>query len=178
MAAFPSSYVATTSSAITRAADVGPIFPFLPIPQASTWYAKGIELGTGLTSGSNGLWGIGNSTNAALFVLNNGSNVYRATHRRAADTSSTQGAGDAFGNTLELRTTLDGTGVVQLGQSINAAAESVAAAGGANALAGTYNTTTLTLNSRDDAYTTVGFFALQKFVVAAGVQSLAVMRSL
>jgi hypothetical protein len=171
-ALFPSSYIKTTTATVTRAAEALTL-PFMAAPRAMTIYAKFVERGTASTGGTNGVLGIGASTNAALFLFNE-SGLYKITHRRASDVASAAASTPSLGQVCELRGLLNGDGSVQLGQSIAGAAEVVASASGANALAAAWFDTTLTINSRfaGDA----GFIAIGAIRIAAGVQTLAYMR--
>jgi hypothetical protein len=150
-------------------------FPFRAPPQASTWYVKFIERGTAATA-SGGVLGIGNSTNAALFVFSAGvSTGYRVLHRRGADVFATASAVPNAGDTVELRAVLSASGTVLLGQSVNGAAEVVTAASGANALASAWSDTILTVNSRGPGSEGIGDFMSVR--IAAGTQTLVTMRA-
>lgn len=173
-AAFPSSYIATAGSAVTRAADALS-FPFGPVPQALTVYADGYELGTVLGGTTAGVFDIGNSGNESYFLYNSGSNVYRVTHRTASDSNAMLAAAPSFGDRVELRAAMASDGSHTLGQTINAGSETTAT-GGANAFTSAFAATTMQVGNR--AGSVAGFFALRRLVVAAGVQSLATMRAL
>lgn len=161
------------SVALNLGADDGLTFGYLGLPRALTVYCRFIEGGTAGGGGTNGLFAIGGSTNAALFVANNGSNVYRLTHRRASDVHSAQAAAPTSGDLVELRAILHADGSVQLGQSINGAAETLAAASAANALATTWNAATIWFNERSGSK---GASSFVQFRIAAGLQTLAYLR--
>lgn len=170
--AVPTSLIITTSATGTRAVDsLG--FPLLALPQASTWYTKFIERGTLLSGTSTGLLGIGASTDAALFLLNNGG-FYEVAHRRSADVSSTLTVAPSYGQLVELRAIVNADGSVQLGQSIDGGTETLATASAANAFAAAWHDTTLTFADRGGAPGYAAFLAVR---IGAGVQTMAQMRA-
>lgn len=170
--AFSTSYIPTTTVAVTRTAETYQL-PFTLPPQELTVYVKGVEAGTVLTSGA-GLFALGGSANASLLVLNTG-NKYQALHRTAVDVTSTAAAAPAIGDVVELRICLFGDGSVQLGQSINSAAEVVAAQSVANTFAASWLTQIAYLGDRSGA---AGFFNFQSFKIVAGSRSLDEMRAI
>jgi hypothetical protein len=175
LASFASSYIPTTSAAVTRAAD-SLSFAFPYAPQAMTVYADFVEGGAVQTVG-NKIFVVGNGT-AAPYLDTRGytGQVYTAFHHNGTSVvSSVAAATPTLGQRVELRTALAATGTVTLGQSINGASEVVAATSGTNTLAAAWSGSTVLLGTVD---VNPSFLALRKFVVAAGVQSLATMRSL
>jgi hypothetical protein len=170
--AFATSYVATAGATVSRVADALS-FPFPYTPQAMTVYVRHIERGTLSTGTSTGLIGIGASTNPAFFVYSNGG-VYAVVHRRVADVGATALATPSLGALNEVRAVLYADGSVQIGQSVNGAAETVSAQSAANALAGAWFDSTLTINERGGG---VGFNAFQAVKVLRGVHTLAEMRA-
>jgi hypothetical protein len=176
LAAFASSDIPTGATAVTRAAD-SMSFAFPYAPQAMTVYADFVESGDTLLTGGNGVFAIGDSTNEALFVGGNQPGAYFLLHRRAGDVASTAAAVPTLGQRVELRGVMQADGSVFLGQSVDAAAEAVAATSAANAVSTSFSAATLRINGRT-AGTTDGFIALRSLKIAAGVQSMATMRSL
>jgi len=173
--AFPSSYIPTTSAAVTRAADALS-FPFLPVPQAMTVYADFVEIGNMIAASGAGVFAIGRSTNEAIFA--DGGATYETVHRVAGDVSSVAAATPAYGNHVELRVLANPNGSVALGQSINGATEVVAATSAGNAFGASFSFAELMVNGRTAAGSTVGFLALRSLKIAAQIQSLDVMRAL
>lgn len=176
--AFPSSYIPTTSAAVTRAADACS-WPFLAVPQAMTVYGKYYDLGSaiqGATTGT-GIIDLGVYSGAAgttVVSYISGGNVL--TNVYAAGAQNTGGVTKAaYGELGEVRTALSADGSAVTGCSVNGGAESVGSASAANALTGSFRTAVLSVNTLG---ATVGFLALSSLKVAAGVQTLTVMRQL
>lgn len=144
----PSSYIQQTVASLTRATDTfGVALPTgAATPMASWWYIKFIELGNIASGSVVGVMGVGDSANAALFLLPNVE--YEVIHRRAADAASGLGVAPVFGDTVELLVVLYADGSVVIRQSINGAAETVGVTSAANALATAWSLATLRLNSR------------------------------
>lgn len=172
---FATSYIPTTTAAVARGADAYTL-PFTPPPQEMTFYIKFTEQGSVYTGNTNGLFGVGASTNAALYVLNSGAaGSYGVGHVRATTVSSVLATRPAIGAITEIRVVLFGDGSVQIGQSIAGAAETVGTQSAANALATAWFDALLTLNDRGGV---PGFSAIQSLKVVAGARSLAEMRAL
>lgn len=176
LGSFASSYIPTTTTAVTRAADALS-FPWANLPSAMTVYYNGVELGSVLSPNATRGWEVGNDASAGYFALRvNGSGKYNAIWLTGSgNSSSTAAAAPIIGNVVETRATLSSVGVVQLGQAINGGAEVVAAAGGALPLLSAFNTQALRPNGFGSE---AGFFAIAKIVIATGVQTLAVMQGL
>ncbi len=168
-----SSYIPTAAGTASRVADAL-TFALNILPRSMTAYAKFVEYGTIATGGTSGVLGIGAHVNPAFYVANDATGHYQVQHVRAGSVSSTAAAAPTLGQVVEVRAVLNADGSVQFGQSIAGAAEVVAAASAANALAAAWNDTTLTVNSIGGAST--GFAALLSLRIAAGVQTLATMR--
>ena len=171
---YPTAYIATAGATVTRNADTL-YFPFTDVPQALTVYVKGVERGSGFGSASAGIMAIGGQSNAALMLMNDGTNRYTLFHRRASDVQSQAAAATAWGDLVELHGVLYGDGSVALGQAINGAAEAVAATSGANALAASWSASRIYIGERNGD---PGAFAFLAVKVALGVKTLQEMRDL
>jgi hypothetical protein len=169
---FPTTAIATTTVAVTRATDALST-PFLLAPQAMTWYVRFIEGGSALTV-NDGLCGVGGNGSPALF-LRADSGVYRLMHHSVADASSAAAASPVLGDLVELRGVLNADGSVQLGQSLNGAAEVVAAASAANPLLAAWASPVFALAVGPGGTGTAAFRTVR---VAPGVRTLAQMRAL
>lgn len=171
---FPSSYLKTTAGTLPRSAD-GLSFPFNALPQALTMYAKIVERGSAQTTvQQSGVAYVGAAafTDPCFYLGSDTTGRYRG-----ADFGvfSTAAAGPAIGSTVELRALLFADGSVQLGQSINAGAEAVAAQSAAHAMGSAFSAPTLYVNALGTG--NVGFNAFVALRIAAGAQSLAYMRA-
>lgn len=169
--AFPSSPMATTTVAVTRAADALS-FPYNAVPQAMTVYAKFVELGTILTGTSSGLWDIGSSGDASLFCLNDGG-TYGSINRTTASVAAILGTAPSYGQGTELRVAVAADGSQVLGQSLGGAAETTVTAS-ANAFA-PFAAATLQVGGRAGGLQ--GFALFQSIRIAAGVQTMTTMQA-
>lgn len=173
---FPSSYIPTTSAAVTRSAD-SLSFPFYTTPRAMTVYWKGVEGGS-ITSGTNGVVFIVGGTGAAnpmFYVAENGAGKYNVVHHNGtASVLKAAAAAPSIGDTLELRAVLQSDGSVLLGQSISSGTEAVTAASSANTLNSAWASSVITAIGAS----ATGWHADQSLKVASGVQTLATMRAL
>lgn len=174
MASFPSSYISTVASTVTRAAEQLQ-FPFPWKPQAMTLYVKFEERGTIATNNGRIVSIADTGARLQLFSV---VSAYRVEYVNAAGASVTSqlAAAPVLGDSVELRAVLFSDGAVQAHQSINGAAETSAAKSAALALESAWNTQVLWLNSQST--TNVGFNAFISVKIATGEQSLSVMRSL
>lgn len=176
---FATSFISSAGAATTRQAD-SLSFPWPWPPQASTLYVNAVELGSVQTAAAR-VWEISNSTDVGprVFLAQN-AGVYRETHQNANGGSivtSAAAAAPAIGNTVELRALVNTDGSIQLGQSINGAAEAAPGASGGLALAAAWaSPTRLYVGSSNDA-NAWGFIAIVSIKVAAGIRSLADMRA-
>lgn len=132
---FPSSYIPTTTVSVTRNADSLslPIPAALTPPVALTLDVKLVELGSILTANARivEISETGDNINSLRLCENGGKYSARAGDAAGADAGvSTAAAAPSYADTVELRVLFSGAGLVTLGQSINGAAEVVAAATG------------------------------------------------
>ncbi|MFA6167801.1 MAG: hypothetical protein WC700_14365 [Gemmatimonadaceae bacterium] len=135
--AVPSSPIGTTTAAVTRAADLWS-FGWSRNPEAGTWYVDLIDLNVGATVATAFLLGTASGTNTAFSVYRYTGGKWNGQTTVAAGTSiSAVATADSFGDRAELRNVFAVSGgniTATLGQSINGAAEEVAAAGTARAI--------------------------------------------
>ena len=165
---FYSSPIFTTTAAVTRGAD-SLSFPIPFAPQAMTLYAKGVIASNGpfLEMGTA-------ASGKSLLRL---SSIAQITYWQDAGTTSVNavnGATTVAGDTDEVRGILNPNGSVQIGASVNGAAEVVGGASAASSFMPSW-TGSLLINHAAGAD---GFAAFQSVKIAAGVQSLATMRTL
>jgi hypothetical protein len=165
--------IPTTTGTVTTGAETFTL-PFRATPGPSTWYVRFVESGTLYTGLSSALLGIGASAVPSLFFLNDTSGHYAFEHREATDVYSSAAAAPTLGQLCEVRGVLGATGTSIIGQSINGGVEAVSSASAALAIASAWFDTTLTVNDRGGA---PGFTSIQAIRIAAGVQSLAYMRT-
>lgn len=173
---YPTSYKKTTTSAAARSADLLS-FPFTTVPQNMTVYVKFIERGQILQTDSRVLQiGAGNNSVPRL-VIREASGFYRVDHETAvAQVLSAQAAAPAMGNTVELRAVLGSDGSVICGQSINGAAETIAATSAGLTLSSAWSDTLLWLGQLNGA--SGGANAFLSVKVAKGTKTLTEMRAL
>ena len=169
----PSSYLDTTTATVTRTADAFSIACNI-IPQAMTVYAKWVEMGTTLYDAAGGVVYIGDAagTDPDFYIGTDGGQKYRGVHY---DKTSTAAATPVIGNTVEGRAVLQSDGSVYFGQSINAAAEVVAATSATKTLGAAWSGQTLYVNSLGTA--SKGLMALLSIRIAAGTKTLAQMQA-
>lgn len=173
--AFCSSPIATTAASVTRAYDQ-PVLPIAFLPQALTMYTQQTPEGG---AAADSIFGIGvQSTNGSLMVYRPTATTVRGYFQTAGGNVSTGSVTDALpGQTAEYRLTMTSAGVLTLGVSINGGAETVSTSSGPLALPAAWHDSNIYLE-QPLAQVTPNFAGWQKAIVAAGVQSLAVMRSL
>lgn len=146
----------------------------LALPQAMSIYVKFVERGTLSTGVTSGLIALGESVNPSVSIEST-PGAYAILHRRSSNVISPLGASPSLGQPTEALGLLYPNGSVQMIQSINGGAESAGPQSGANALAAAWNSTKLTIGSRGSG--TLGFTAISQVKIAAGVRSMALMRS-
>jgi hypothetical protein len=181
---FPSSYIQTVGTIITRAADRLE-FPFYAHPQAMTVYAHFIERAQPnwvIVGGfSPRIMHIGKSddTGARLLLYKpNGTASYRILHiNGSTQVSRDHTPSGPHGQRFEWRGILNSDGSVQIGVSKNGAAESLGTASAANTLAAAWSTPTLVSLGCIGA-NGQGDILLRSLIIAAGVQTLATMQGL
>lgn len=163
------SYIPTTSSAATRAADSF-YWDYSPVPQAMMVYCRFVEGGMG--SGVAYAWLVSGATNANPRVL-----LYRDTtggylgfhHNGTAAVSTSVLSAPAVGDTVEIVLILFADGSIQVVQSINGTAVTSTAATGALALATAWAGTRLWLNEAVATSIGANRYAEVKFVKYADV---------
>jgi len=176
-AAVPSSYIPTTTVAVTRNADTL-YFPFTLAPTAMTVFVRGVEMAPSLgVAGEPRLWQIGSAADgdSRFGVYKDTSSRYVAFHDPATFVASTAATVITRGQRTEVRAALSALGAATTGVSVNGGAE-VTATGAAQPLAVAWSDTRLYLNS-------VGAIAHSAYAythvcVALGEQPLDVMREL
>ncbi len=173
---FASSYIKTTTAAVTRVADQIS-WPFTLIPQAMTIYLVLVELGTFLrasveaTSFYYCYIGDDGSLEDSILVDANNGNI-RVRYQNNTVVNSTIGSPDPkIGDLVELRAVLFPDGAVQIHDSINGAAEVSGPKSAALALPLAWGNTKIWLNRPQD-----GFCAFHSVKVALGVQTRDFMR--
>jgi hypothetical protein len=123
-------------------------WPVPVLPAAVTVYLEFVQVGA-VPAVSGTIWYLGNSgnTGARLWIDSSGTFWRVRHHNGTTEVTSTLAAAPASGNRVALRATLSSTGVVQIHQSINGAAETSATASGTNTLAAAWSDTRLYANS-------------------------------
>lgn len=136
----PSSPIATTSAAVTRASDFG-TSPAQDLPQAQTWYAKIIVLTD--DSAQHRIARRGNTdSNCLVFYLAGGAPTFYHNNGTTASQSANTNT-PAVGDTIEFRGVLLSTGAVYTGVSKNGGAETVSATSGPLAFSAAWVSQTL-----------------------------------
>lgn len=179
MASFASSYQPSFGAGVKRNTDVLPL-PFLARPQAMTIYVRFMELGTRLAAASTRLLSIANAAgDTPRFAIDNSAtNTYQLLHRNGAGTTvtaSVSGQG-GLGSIIELRAVLQSDGSIFIGQSIDAATETVSSTSSAAVLASAWSGQLIWFNSFGTSSSFRGFVGFRELVIHRGVQNLATMR--
>lgn len=172
---FPSSYLATTTVAVSRSADFLS-FPFNAPPQSLTYYVKGVNTGSAQLATTNPyylLLGVG--PNYFLLYQSGGKPAIVSTGTGAVTSTATSaGTNPAVGDTVELLGSVSALGSADISQSLNGGTiTGSTGAGATGVIASAFTLPQITLNAAD---TGNGFFSTQIARIATGVQSMAYMR--
>ena len=175
MASTISSYIPTSGGTDTRTRDQLS-FPFNARPQALTAYIWFIELGTIAELNTGRIFQISDSNGANPYIrCVEAGGFYEFRHRTpTSQVVATLAAASAVGDIVELRCVLNADGSVEIGQSLNGAAETTAGPSSALTLDTAWSEGTLHVNSTGT--TNFGFNAFMNIVFFRGVHSLARMR--
>lgn len=176
--AVASSPIPTTSATVARVAD-SLYFPFLPVPQEMTIYARFVEVGPQAGAAFTArLVHIGTGDVAAYAgLLKSTATGYRMYHNPASvSETASVGASVTAGDIVELRGVLAATGAPMIGASLDAGAEDVSAVATAQPRAAAWQSSRIYLNSSGTG--NVGFTALRSIVVALGTKTMDEMRAL
>jgi hypothetical protein len=174
-ALFGSQSIATAGATASRSVDAFSL-PFPYTPQAMTLYLKFVERGTITVPSAAALY-VGNAgnTGARLWIDSTGT-AYRLNHHNGTTlVQVTLATGPTIGDSVELRAVLNVDGSIQLGQSINSAAETTTATSAVNALATAWSDTLCYLNTTGT--TNPGAIAVQALKAMRGVPTLTALRA-
>lgn len=168
--------IATTTTGITRASDLGGM-PFVATPQAMTVYAKFYELGLAQAA-QRRILRLGNSDSIAGFLLYapGSANNYTFRHHNGT-TSITSSISVAWntGDLIELRGVLRADGSVYIGVSVNGGAETAASPSTALALAPAWASTSLEFPTSTGSSEAIG---LTEMAIVRGERSIAQLRAI
>lgn len=150
---------------------------FFALPMAFTVYVRIVENGTQAIANARVLQIGAAGGTAPNFQILRGASFYQCTHDNndGSAVSSIQAALPSNGQGVEFRAVLRADGSVLFGQSINEAAETVAAASGVNTIAAAWSDTRLYINSIGSS--NVGANHFRKILIVPGERSLAFMRT-
>lgn len=174
-ARFATSYIKTSGTAVTRAADEL-YFSLSWLPQAGSIYVDAVSLGIGYGSGSARVFQVSNVAGATprLTIENNSTNngtVYASHHNGSAEVVSTSGT-HAVDARVEYLVTLTPSGATQMTDAYNGGGGTARTQSGANALATAWSTPTV-LHVGGVAGSGKPGLALRAIRVAFGVRTLA-----
>ncbi len=150
---------------------------YTPLPQELTVYVKMIEAGSVRDAVDGGIVHIGGASAAGdpRFVLQAAGGFYQANHDNGTTNPiATLAAAPSWGDTVELRAVLNADGSVDIGQSINSAAETTATDATTATLGAAWNDTQLYLGSLGTSGHGVNPIISVK--VVSGVRTMAEMR--
>lgn len=170
----PGCYLKTTTGGAAKVADAFSL-SCNAVPQAMTVYLKMVDLSqaVGLS-----IFTIGSIPTAeAIAMTRHSSGPYQAVHYGVASPAVNGATVPAIGGQTEARYVLNADGSIAIGISLNGAAETTASDATISAIGAAFSgTKTLTLNDSEGS-TAKGFAVFQVVRVAAGVRSLATMRT-
>lgn len=174
-----SSYVpATAGSTAARGTDrLALAFP--AAPAESTFYARLVNVDYHVSQPSLNriVASVGASAAARLWLYRSSGGAWALLHHNGTASVSVSASGTpAYGDVVEMRGILYGDGSVQLGVSINAAAEVVSARSAALTPAAAWGGAARLWLGSDDGGASTGVLALARLLVPPGVQSLATLR--
>ena len=176
MALFPSSYMVTGGATVTRNADQLSS-PFDARPQATTVYARFIELGSIETVNAR-LWeiGAGPTKKPRLLVYVSSTGTYSAFYQGNGtnDVQSDVSPTVALGDGVELLTQLSTVGDVRIKASINGGTISAGTTTAAIVFPEQWSDKLLWFNSA--GATNIGFVGLRNVVAVRGVKTMDQMR--
>lgn len=177
-AAFASSYIPTTSAAVTRSADALS-FAFNAVPQALSVYVDVVTYVGDYSSGAEyHLAGIGKAPAYCIAIQRPGvADGFRAQWDEGAGYISSDPSGTiTAGTRLEGLLTLSGAGVITGSQSLDAATATTGAASAARTLPSAWSEATLTVGAYNGGTlnTSAAFRSLR---IASGVQTMDYMRA-
>jgi hypothetical protein len=157
----PTSYIATTTTTVTRNADSFSV-PWYVVPGPIWIYARFLERGSVNANGSGGPFLIGSGSTPFSRVDTFANPGYRFSHQTTTGAVvSTPSGIPTFGQVTELLCSIFADGSVQERQSINGAADSVGAQSAALAFASQWSALTLTLGQG-------GYFPISRLVIGTG----------
>lgn len=177
-AAFASSYIPTTSAAVTRSADALS-FAFNAVPQALSVYVDVVTYVGDYSSGAEyHLAGIGKVPAYCIAMQRPGvSDGFRAQWDEGTSLLESSPSGTiTAGTRLEGLLALSGTGVITGSQSLDAAAATTGAASAARTLLSAWSEATLTVGAYNGG-TSNTCAAFKSIRIAAGVQTMDYMRA-
>lgn len=177
--AFPSSYMPTGASTVTRSADALS-FAFNAAPQVMTVYADIVALVAADATTNYHTAAIQNAAagNPSFKVIVEGSALQatNATHHNGTASVSSNAGTVAWSQRVEQRAVLGATGTVLAGASIESGAETTGSTSAANTLSAAWAATArITIGAAGDG-TQPLFGAVRRVRIPAGVQTLAYMR--
>jgi len=170
--AFASSYIPTTTVAVTRSADALS-FAFNGLPRALTVYAKFANGGRSTNdAGAAGIVDVGGNGVTPRFLLYHYNAGWYADHSAVYSVCNVP---LASGDTVECRGVLNANGTAVSGVSVNGAVETTNATSYALTLEAAWNSANLYVNRYDSG--SIGYAAFQSIRIAAGSLTMAQMRA-
>lgn len=172
-AAFPSSYIPTTTAAVTRSADALS-FAFNAVPQAMTVHVKMVNLLAADTGNHPRIFQIGASSPLYYGYIQNNLATVLAGHDAVFKVLAVT---LAHGDTMEYLAPMSATGAIAAGAAINAGAYTETAYSAADDFAPAWQSQTLVIGNAPDGASPI-FAAFASVKLASGVQTMDTMRAL